>query len=111
MLREMFSPIGGPKEENQDIDWFDDLKFFIDNDNTMLNSFILPTVAKHKKYVGHPHSYKLYMKPLERCIESYCEQYDIADPGQTFPKEGIIKLAKKFASMQEDFIKRGDYER
>ena len=28
LLREMFSPIGAPKDEQQEIDWIDDLKFF-----------------------------------------------------------------------------------
>ncbi len=38
LLKEMFSAIGAPKEtDQQDIDWLDDLKFFIDNDDTMLN--------------------------------------------------------------------------
>ena len=36
LLKEMFSAIGAPKEQDQEIDWLDDLKYFIDNeDGTM----------------------------------------------------------------------------
>ena len=37
LLREMFSPIGAPKEQESDIDWIGDLKFFIDNDTDVLS--------------------------------------------------------------------------
>jgi hypothetical protein len=33
LLKEMFSAIGAPKDEQADIDWLDDLKFFIDNND------------------------------------------------------------------------------
>jgi len=112
LLREMFSAIGAPKEDlEQEIDWIGDLKFFIDNDNDMLNSNFFPAVKKHEKYIGHPQAYKIYMKPIERCLESYCNKFEIEEPESKFPKESLIELAKTIASEQEKFISQGDYKK
>ena len=48
-LNELFSPIGAP-EENQDINWLEDLKFFMDNDNEVTSNVMFPAIKKHKKY-------------------------------------------------------------
>ena len=106
----MFSPIGAPKENEQDIDWLGDLKFYIDNDEKMLSNHFFPAVKRHQEYRGNPNAYKLYIKPIERCLESYCEQFDIQDRDLKFPKESLIELAKKIAEEQEKFIEAGDYE-
>jgi hypothetical protein len=110
LLREMFSPIGAPKEDQQDIDWLSDLKFFIDNDDQMLNQYFFPAVDKHKKYQGHPEAYKLYIRPIEGCLEHYCQKYEIADKGEKFPKAKLIELAKSIAQEQDKIIERGDYK-
>jgi hypothetical protein len=110
LLNEMFSAIGAPKEDQSEIDWLDDLKFFIDNDDRMLENFIFPAVMKHEKNPGHPDVYKLYLAPLKRCLEYYCERFDIDDPKEKFSKDAIVDLAKKIAEEQEKHIKDGDYE-
>lgn len=111
LLREMFSPVGGPKSnEEPGIDWLDDLKFFINNDNDMLTKNMFPAIKKHEQYVGHPDAYKLYVKPVERCLEQYCNQFDVDKREEKFPKEELIELAKKFAEEQNKIIERGDYE-
>lgn len=110
LLREMFSPIGAPKDDQQDIDWLDDLKFFIDNDNKSLEQYFFPAVKRHKEYQGNPNVFKVYIRPVERCMEMYCQKYEIENPEEKFPKEKIIELAKRFASEQEKFLERGDYE-
>jgi hypothetical protein len=111
LLKEMFSPVGAPKnDENQDIDWMDDLKFFIDNDDTMLNQYFFPAVKKHKEYAGNPNAYKIYVKPIENCLGHYCKKFNVERPEEKFPKEKLIDLAKTFAEEQEKFIKNGDYE-
>lgn len=107
----MFSPVGGPKETEQpQIDWVDDLKFFIDNDNDMLNKNLFPAIRKHQEYQGHPEAYKLYIKPVERCLEHYCNKYEVDEKEEKFPKEELIELAKKIAEEQDKLIERGDYE-
>jgi hypothetical protein len=110
LLREMFSPVGGPQEDQADIDWLDDLKFFMDNDNKMLENFFFPAVKKHKEYAGHPSAYKIYVKPLKRCLEHYKEKYKVEDINSKFSEEAIVELAQRICKEQEGFMERGDYE-
>ena len=105
----MFSPIGAPKEDDQDIDWLDDLKFFIDNDDVMLNKYFFPAVKKHKEHQGNPNVFKVYIRPIEHCLNHYCEKFDVKDREEKFPKEKLIDLAKLFADEQEKFLEKGDY--
>jgi len=110
LLKEMFSPIGAPKDDQQDIDWLDDLKFYIDNDDTMLNQYFFPAVKKHKEHAGNPNAYKIYIRPVENCLGHYCKKFDVESPEEKFPKEKLIDLAKQFSEEQEKYIKNGDYE-
>jgi hypothetical protein len=110
LLREMWSAIGAPKDDQQDIDWLDDLKFFIDNDDKMLSNFFFPAVKKHKEYQGHPDAYKIYLKPIENCLGHYCKKFEISNPEEKFPKEKLIDLAKQIAAEQDQHLKHGDYE-
>jgi hypothetical protein len=81
LLKEMFSPIGAPKQDQQDIDWLGDLKFFIDNDDA-----------------------------IEKCLGHYCEKFEVETPEEKFPKEKLIELAKRCAEEQEKYLDKGDYE-
>lgn len=110
LLNEMFSPIGAPKQDQEDIDWLDDLHFFIDNNDKMLEKYFFPAVKKHKEHIGNPNVFKLYIRPVERCLDQYCDKYDINDRQEKFPKEKIIALAKRYADEQSKFIEKGDYE-
>jgi hypothetical protein len=111
LLREMFSTIGAPTSDQEDIDWVGDLKSFIDNDDTVLKNYFFPAVNRHKEYQGHPDAYKIYMRPLESCKESYCEKFEIESPEDKFPKEKLIELAKMIAAEQEKHMEKGDYEK
>ena len=110
LLKEMFSPIGSPKEDDQDIDWLGDLKFFIDNDDKMLENYLFPTVEKHKEHTGNPNTWKLYMKPVQECLKCYLEQYEVELPEEKFPKEALEELARNMAEEQEKFIQEGNYD-
>lgn len=110
LLREMFSPIGGPDSDEADIDWEGDLKFFIDNNDELLQQYLFPAVKKHKEHMGHPKAFMLYIKPVQICKEKYVEQYDIEDPDEKLTKESIIKLARQIAKEQEAHIKNKSYE-
>lgn len=109
LLKELFSPIGAP-EDNQDINWHEDLKFFMDSDNDALSNILFPAIKKHMNYVGHPDAYKIYINPIQQCKEMYCEKYKIDDASSKFTKEEIINMARKIAAEQEKYIGRGDYE-
>jgi hypothetical protein len=106
----MFSPIGGPQEDDQDVDWLEDLKFYIDNENRLLNNYFFPAVEKHKEHAGNPNAWKLYMKPVQECLKCYLEQYEIETPEEKFPKEALEELAHKMAEEQERHIQEGDYD-
>ena len=110
LLREMWSPIGAPKDDKQEIDWLDDLKFFMDNDDAMLNQYFFPAVKRHKEHQGNPNVFKVYIRPLEKCMGHYCDKYDIDDSEQKFPKDKLIDLAKRIAEEQEKHIEKGDYD-
>lgn len=97
-----------PEEE---IDWLDDLKFYIDNNDELLTKHIFPAVARQKELVDDPKVYKLYIKPLRRCAEDYCQRFETEKPHkELFPTEEIVKLAKSFAEQQKQFIEKGDYQ-
>lgn len=110
LLNEMFSAIGAPKEDDENIDWTGDLKFFMDNDNTMLSNYLFPAVKKHIKHCGNPNAYQLYVPALNRIKEHYCNQFRIEDAEEKFTQEKITELAKDIAEEQERFIENGDYD-
>jgi hypothetical protein len=110
LLKEMFSAIGAPREEENDVNWVEDLKFFIDNDSDILSRQLFPAIKKHKEYGSHPDAYKLYIKPIQQCKEQYVTKFEIETPEEKFPKGSLIELAKRFAEEQDQFISSGDYE-
>jgi len=111
LLKEMFSPVGAPKDDQADVDWLGDLKFYMDNNDEMLNRYFFPAVKRHKQYQNHPNAYKIYIRTLEGCLESYCEKYEIEDRDEKFPREKLEELAKQIAVQQEKYLKRGDYDK
>jgi len=111
LLKEMFSPLGGPQEMNQSIDWADDLKFHIDNTDHLLDKTIFPVLNKHKQHQGHPNVWKLYMVPVKQCLRDYCEKYDIEESNKKFTSDVLEAVARKIADEQEKHLKDGDYEK
>jgi len=105
-----FFPAPEQPDDSQDIDWLDDLKFYIDNEPKLLSNYFFPAVKKHKDHINHPNAYKLYIKPLQTCMKEYCETFEIEDPKKKFPEEAIIELAKRIAEEQKKYIEAGDYE-
>ena len=106
----MFSPLGAPTDDQEDINWLDDLKFFIDNDDQLLANYLFPAVKKHKEYKGNPNVFKLYVKPVEKCLEQYCQKFEIENAEEKFPKDKLIELARKIAEEQEQHLENDDYE-
>ena len=106
----MFSPIGAPHENEQEINWAEDLKFYIDNNEKLLSQYMFPAIKRHTEYVGNPNVYKVYIRPLESCLNQYCNEFEIKDREIKFPKDSLIELAKKIAFEQETHISNGNYE-
>jgi hypothetical protein len=109
LLKELFSPVGGP-QDMEDIDWVGDLKTFIDNENEVLSNVMFPAIKKHEQMRGNPNAYKIYIKPLQTAKEMYCDKFQVKDGGDKFPKEVIIKMARQIADEQLKHIESGDYE-
>lgn len=110
LLKEMFSPVGGPKEDDQDIDWIDDLKFFMDHSDQILNNYVFPAVRIHEKHLGHPDVYKVYLRILKPCIKEYCKTFNVDNTEDKFSTDKLVDLAKSIAKEQEGYIKKGDYK-
>ncbi len=110
LLREMFGYYGAPNPEQEEVDWLDDLHYYIDNNDQMLNQYFFPAVKKHAEHQGNPEVFKVYVRPIEQCLDHYCKEFDISDRAEKFPKEKIIELAKRCAEEQSKFIEKGDYE-
>ena len=109
-LMELFSPLANNLDEQDDIDWLGDLKFFIDNDDRMLEQYMFPAIKVHREHHDNPKVYQAYIKPLQECLKEYVAKYEVQDASKKFPKEAIIELAKSLATTQGSFIKNGDYE-
>ena len=109
--QESFSPLGSPREEDQNIDWGDDLKFFIDNTDALLHRFVFPATRRHKERLDDDDAYKIYIRPVTRSISIYCGRFDIDDPENKFTPDVIEGVARKIADEQKAHIERGDYER
>ena len=110
-LLEMFEPKKGfMYNDLSDVDWADDLKFFIDNDNKLLEKHIFPAVSKHERHAGHPNAYRFYVKPVIECIKVYVRRFEIDEPKKIFTREMVETLAKKIAEEQSMHIESGDYK-
>jgi hypothetical protein len=107
-LNEMFP--ADSQDTDNDIDWLDDLKFYIDNEQNLLSNHLFPVVKKHRLHINNPNVYKLYIKPIQSCIKEYCSTFEIDDPDVKFPNKSIVELAKKIAEEQKRHIENGDYE-
>ena len=110
-LMEMFEPEKGfAYNDLSDVDWADDLKFFIDNDNKLLEKHIFPAVSKHERHAGHPNAYRFYVKPVIECIKVYVRRFEIDEPKKIFTREMVETLARKIAEEQAKHIEGGDYK-
>jgi hypothetical protein len=110
-LLEFFSSEPQDQDQEKEIDWLGDLKFFVDNDDDALINHIFPAVDYHKKNLEDPKAYKIYVKPLRQCAIKYCKKFDTEKSHRDlFPTEEIVKLAKHISETQKEFIERGDYE-
>lgn len=94
-----------------DINYLDDLKFFIDNDTDRLSKNFFPAIKQQKENDG-PESFKFYLKPLSDSCEEYCKEYELSDiKDEIFTRESLIELAKEIAAEQSEFIKNGSYSK
>lgn len=108
-LIEFFTSAEKEKIEDE-VDWIDDLKFYMDNNDHILSQYFFPAVKKHQKYKDREDTYKIYVPVLYNCIKQYCSEFNIKDPETKFTKDKILDMAKKISTEQQTYIDRGDYE-
>ena len=108
-LLEFFTDPEKEKIEDE-INWIEDLKFYMDNDDHILSQHFFPAVKKQQRYKDRDDTYKIYVPVLYKCIEQYCSKFDIDDTETKFTKDKILDLAKKISTEQQTYIDRGDYD-
>lgn len=100
-----------PMDQEEDINWLDDLKFYIDHNDELLTQYLFPAINKHKENPTAADAYKLYVNPLRQCAIKYCDKFETELPHkELFPTKSIIELAKHMADSQGQYIEKGDYE-
>ena len=111
-LMELFSqPENSDPRLSSDINYLDDLKFYIDNNNEIVSNVLFPAIKKHKETPQDEKAYKYYIQPLKQCSEQYAAEYQLEDiKDKIFSNENILELAKKIAEEQSSHIKGKDYE-
>ena len=114
-LLELFSQPddSGNKDDRLDpeINYLEDLKFFIDNNNNILSKLFFPAITKHKKQGNTEDSYKLYIEPVKKSIDIYCKKYELDDfKDKIFSDNAVLDISKKFAQEQNDHIQHKDYD-
>ncbi len=111
LLNELFSkPIEEPKKYDPEVDYLDDLKFWISNNDEALSKILMPAIHQQRENYHDDSNYKLYIKPLAKCAEDYCVKFDLVhSKDEIFTPEAIVELAKKISEEQSNFIKKGDY--
>jgi len=99
------------KRLDPDINYLEDLKFFIDNDNDILSHEFFPAIIKHKKNINNEDAYKFYVKPVLHSMNEYCKKFKLSDVKEKiFTEDSIIELSKKFAEVQKKIIEDGEYD-
>lgn len=112
MIMKLLEFFTDPEKEKieDEIDWIEDLKFYMDNDDHILSQYFFPAVKKHQRYKDRDDTYKIYVPVLYKCIEQYCSKFDIDDTETKFTKDKILDLAKRISTEQQTYIDRGDYD-
>jgi hypothetical protein len=107
----------GHNEKNKDprldpeINYIEDLKFFIDNDNQMLSKVFFPAIKSHQDNGGYDDDHEHYVEPIKKAIVIYCKAHDLSDiKDEIFDEASIHELAKKCAAEQHKHIHKGDYQ-
>ena len=96
---------------SSDINYLDDLKFYMDNNNDVVSNVLFPAIKNHKNKPDDETAYRHYVGPVRKCAEQYAIEYELDDiKDKIFTDENIIQLAKRMAEEQLKHIKNKDYE-
>lgn len=110
-LMELFQTTPNANQKyDSEVDYLNDLKFWVSNNDDMLTKVFFPAIQKHKQHFDNKDVYKVYLNPLKKCCEAYCREYDLMHSmDEIFSDEKLAELAHTMANEQAEFIKKGDY--
>jgi len=114
-LMELFAPPSEMKEKDgrldPEINYLDDLKYFIDTEDDVLSKFFFPAISQQKKQSDKENSFKLYVEPVKKTVSIYCKKFKLEDiQDKIFNNDSVIKVAKRIADEQTNHIKKKDYD-
>jgi hypothetical protein len=101
-------------EKFKDVDWVDDLKFFMHNDPRFYRTVVYPVIAelKSKLKSGSKCNEMSFMPCIDKAIPSYCNKFKITqNPKKIFDDEEIKDLAVKMFHEEKSNIEKGVYDR
>ena len=94
-----------------EVNYLDDLKFYIDNNNKIQMKLMVPAIDKHQQSGNIKDAYKFYLRPIEICAKVYCKKYGLEKYiGDIFSKNGIVDLAKAYAEQNDNIFNNRDGE-
>ncbi len=100
-------------EKLKDIDFVDDLKFFVYNDPRFYRRMIYPKIyeLKSKLKSGGKCDETMFMPCIERAIPAYCNKFKITqDPNKIFNPEEVKDLAVRMFHEEKQNINNGVYD-
>jgi hypothetical protein len=102
------------KDQFEDVDLPEDLKFFMNNDSSFYRKVLYPSILamKEKVKTGKPCD-QMHFKPcISQGINSYCKKFKIEkNPKDLFSDEEIKDLAEKMFHQEKENIEKGVYDR
>ncbi len=101
-------------EKFKDVDWVDDLKFFMNNDPRFYRKVLYPVISELKTKIksGSKCSEMSFAPCIEKAIPAYCNKFKIKqNPKKIFDDEEIKDLAVKMFHEEKTNIENGVYNR
>lgn len=101
-------------EKFKDVDWVDDLKFFMHNDPKFYRSVLYPKISELRTKIksGEQCSEMSFKPCIDKAIPVYCNKFKISqNPKKIFDDEEIKDLAIKMFHEEKSNIKDGVYNR
>jgi len=101
-------------EKMKDVDWVDDLKFFMHNDPKFYRTVLYPVIAELKTKIktGSKCNEMSFAPCIERAIPVYCKKFKITQNlKEIFDDEELEDLATKMFHEEKQNIENGVYNR
>ncbi len=99
-------------EKFKDVDWVDDLKFFMHNDPRFYRKVLYPAISELKVKIksGSKCNEMTFMSCIDKAIPAYCNRFKITqNPKKIFDEEEIKDLAVKMFHEEKSNIENGVY--